>query len=361
MKPFYKLTLASFKQFSRDRTAMFFAFAFPLIFMVIFGLIYSNTGSVNYNIGLVEVDNTSGAAMVIAQSLSKIPIFTISQGILDDKLNELKKGDLRAVIVIPADIETAMGSGQASSITVYYDPAQTSSAQILLPVLRQAVSEINRQLTQQPVLLQLSEESVQSKSLRDIDYLVPGILAMAIMFLCLFGGLTLVQWRERQVLKRFSATPTSRATLIASQVVYRLILSVLQAIIIVAVAQLLFKVQMVGNWLALFGVVCFGALTLVSLGYLAVSRVKTTEGATPIIQIVMFPMMFLSGIFFPVEIMPSFMHPIVAAMPLTYLGDALRQVMANATPLYSISTDFAAMAAWLVVCMLLTIRLFRWE
>jgi len=360
MRPFYKLTVAAFKQFYRDKTAMFFAFAFPLIFMVIFGLIYGNTGSVNYDIGLVKSDNGPAAA-AIAQSLSKIPIFTISEGNLDDRLQELKKGDLKAVIVIPADIEKFVASGQSANITVYYDPAQTSSAQIILPVLRQAVDEINRQLTKQPVLLQLAEQSVQSRSLRDIDYLVPGILAMAILFLGLFGGLPLVLWRERQVLKRFNATPTSRSTLIASQVFYRLILSVLQGVIIVATARLLFKVQMVGNWLVLFGVVCLGALTLVSLGYLVVSRVRTTEGAAPIIQVVMFPMMFLSGIFFPVEIMPNFMRPIVAAMPLTYLGDALRQIMVNATPLYPMFTDLAVMAAWLVVCMLLAIRLFKWE
>ncbi len=118
---------------------------------------------------------------------------------------------------------------------------------------------------------------------------------------------------------------------------------------------------MVGNWLQLLGVVGLGALAMVSLGYLAVARVRTAEGAAPIIQMVMFPMMFLSGIFFPVEIMPDFMRPIVAVMPLTYLGDALRQVMVNGTPLYPMLTDLAVMGAWLLGCMLLSIRLFKWE
>jgi ABC-2 type transport system permease protein len=360
MKPFYKLTLASFKQFIRDKTALFFTFAFPLLFMLIFGLVFSNEGDISYDIGLVRSDN-SPAAAEIAQALGKIPIFSISEGNLDDKLKELKDGDIKAVVVIPAALESSLGSGQTANITVYYDPSQSSSVQIILPVLREAINGINRQLTQQPVLLQLSEESIQAKNLRAIDYLVPGILAMSILFLALFGGLPLVQWREKQVLKRFGATPLRRSTLISSQVVYRLILAVLQTVIIVAVARLVFKVQMVGDWLILFGVVLIGTLTFVSLGYLAVSRAKTTEGAMPIIQLIQFPMLFLSGIFFPVEMLPNFMRPILAAMPLTYLGDALRQIMVGATPLYPMSTDLAVMAAWLVVCLVLSIRLFRWE
>jgi ABC-2 type transport system permease protein len=360
MKPFYKLTLASFKQFTRDKTALFFTFAFPLLFMLIFGLVFSNEGDVNYDIGLVKGDNSPTAAG-ISQALGQIPIFSISEGNLDDKLRELKDGDLRAVVVIPVAIEASIGTGQTANITVYYDPAQSSSVQIILPVLREAINRINRQLTNQPVLLQLAEESIQAKNLRAIDYLVPGILAMSILFLALFGGLPLVQWREKQVLKRFGATPLRRSTLISSQVVYRLILALLQTVIIVAIARLVFKVLMVGDWLVLFGVVLIGTLTFVSLGYLAVSRARTTEGAMPIIQLIQFPMLFLSGIFFPIEMLPDFMRPILAAMPLTYLGDALRQIMVGATPLYPMSTDLAVLAAWLVVCLVLSIRLFRWE
>lgn len=360
MKPFYKLTLASFKQFFRDKTALFFTFAFPLLFMLIFGLVFSNEGSVSYDVGLVR-DANSPAATQISQALGTIPIFSIEEGNLNDELNELKKGDLRAVIVIPADLESTIGHGQTANVTVYYDPAQSSSAQIILPVLQQTINEINRQLTQQPVLLQLAEVSIQSKTFRGIDFLVPGILAMSILFLALFGGLPMVEWREKQVLKRFSATPTRRSTLIASQVVYRLVLAVIQTVIIIVVARLIFKVQMTGNWLVLFGLVLLGTLSFVSIGYLAVSRAKTTEGAMPIIQLIQFPMLFLSGIFFPVEILPNFMRPIVDAMPLTYLGDAFRQVMVNATPLYPLSIDIAVLAAWLVVCLVLAIRLFRWE
>ena len=361
MKPLYKLTVASFKQFLRDKTALFFTFAFPLLFMIMFGFVFSGADSVNYDIGLVRNDGNSAAGEAVTQALRKIPIFSISDGNQDEKLEEVKSGKIRAAIIIPADIESRIASGNTADITVYYDQSQSSSIQIILPVLKETINEVNRQLTDQPLLLQLTEEPVQAKNLRTIDYLVPGILAMSILFLALFGGLPLVEWREKQVLKRFGATPVPRSTLIYSQVAYRLILALLQTVIIVVIAHLVFKVQMAGNWFVLFGVVLLGTLTFVSLGYLAVSRAMTTEGAMPIIQLIQFPMLFLSGIFFDVEFLPDFMRPIVTAMPLTYLGDALRQVMVGSTPLYSLTTDLLVLTVWLAVCIVLAIRLFRWE
>lgn len=361
MRAFSRLLISDLKQFFRDRTALFFTFAFPILFIFIFGWVFSGTGNVNYDIGLVTNNGNSTVSEGISQMLNQIPIFEISRGEFEDKLKELEEGDLRAVVVVPADIDASINNGQTAEITVYYDPAQTTSAQIILPVLRQAINEVNHQLTQQPLLLQLSEESIQARDLRDIDYLVPGILAMSILFLGLFGSIVLVERREKKILKRFGATPLNRSTMVFSQVTYRLILALIQTLIIIGIAYLVFNVQMVGNWFLLLGLVLLGTLTFISIGYFAVARAKTTEGAMPIIQIIQFPMLFLSGIFFPVDFMPNFMRPIIAIIPLTYLGDAFRQVMVEATPLYSLSLDIAVLGAWLVICMILAIKLFRWE
>jgi len=109
----------------------------------------------------------------------------------------------------------------------------------------------------------------------------------------------MVEWREKQVLKRLGATPLPRATLVASQVFYRVLLALVQTVMIILLARFMFKVNMVGNWFVLAGVVILGILTFVAIGYLAVARPRTTEGAIPLIQLVQFPMLFLSGIFFP--------------------------------------------------------------
>lgn len=360
MKAFNRLLMANFKQFVRDRTALFFTFAFPVLFMLIFGFVFSGGNDISYDIGLVNEDN-SATGEGISMALQGIPIFEMSPGELDSKLEELRDGDLYAVIVIPANIEASIDKDEMVYIQVYYDPSQTTSAQIILPVLRQVIDAINIQMTGQPVLLELAEESIQAHELGYIDYLVPGILAMSVLFLGLFGSLTLVEWREKKVLKRFGATPLRRSTMVSSQVVYRLILALAQTLIIIGIAYFIFDVQMVGNWLFLLGLVLLGAFTFISIGYFAVSRARTVEGAMPIIQIIQFPMLFLSGIFFPVEVMPDFMRPILSIIPLTYLGDAFRQVMVDATPVYPLMLDIGVLAAWLVICMILAIKLFRWE
>ena len=360
MRTFNRLLIADLKQFVRDRTALFFTFAFPVLFMIMFGLIFSGNADVNYKIGLVNKDS-SFIGETISQVLEDIPIFKVSEGELNDKLEDLENGDIRAVVFIPETIESSIAAGEPADIQVYYDPSETTSAQIILSALRETIDEIDRQLTGKPILLGLKEESVQSQDLRNIDYLVPGILAMSVMILGLFGSLTLVEWREKKVLKRFAATPVSRSTMVLSQVVYRLILALLQTVIIIVLARFAFDVKILGSWPLLIGLVILGTLAFISLGYLAVSRARTTEGAMPIVQILQFPMLFLSGIFFPVEFFPSFMLPIVNAIPVTYLGDGLRQIMVDATPLHSLTTDIAVLAAWLVGCLVLAIRLFKWE
>ncbi len=360
MRPFYKLLVANFRQFFRDKTTMFFTFAFPLLFMLIFGFVFSGEGDTSYNIGIVrEDDSATGAA--IAEAISRVPIFEITEGELDDLLARFEEGDFNGVILIPADIESRISRGEPTDITVYHDPSQTTASQVILSVMGDVISIADRQITGAPVLLQMTEESIQSNELGYIDYLVPGILAMSVLFLGLFGALPMVEWREKQVLKRFGATPVTRLHIISSQITYRLVLAVIQTLIIIAVAYFVFNVQMVGNWLLLFGLVVLGALTLVSIGYLAVARSRTVEGAMPLIQLIQFPMLFLSGIFFPIDFMPDFMRPIVSAIPLTYLADALRQVMVEATPAFSIATDIAVLVGWLVVTMALSVKFFRWE
>ncbi len=360
MKAFYRLLVADFKQFVRDRTALFFTFAFPLLFMLIFGFVFSGVDDVSYNIGLANQDN-SAASQGITMALQEIPIFEINPGELEAGLEELRNGDLDAVVTIPSGVEASIGRGETVDISVYYDPSKTTSVQIILPVLQQVIDAVNIQMTGQPVIFGLTQESIQTHELSYIDNLVPGILAMSILFLGLFGSLTLVEWREKKVLKRFGATPLPRHMMVSSQVVYRLILALMQTLIIIAIAFFVFDVQMVGNWFLLLLLVLLGALTFISIGYFAVSRAKTVEGAMPIIQIIQFPMLFLSGIFFPLEIMPDFMRPIVSIIPLTYLGDAFRQVMVDATPSYPLMLDIGVLAAWFVICMMLAIRLFRWE
>lgn len=360
MKPFASLLVANLKEFVRDRPALFWMLAFPLIFILLFGAIFSNEDNVSFDIGLV-VEDQSPVAQGFAEALKSIDVFKITEGGQAAELGALKDGDRRAVIVVGPGFGASIAAGGTGDVEVYYDPSQTTVVQVLLPILRKVATEFSFAVTQTQPVVALSEKSIQAHNLRYIDFFVPGILAMALMQLGIFSAIPLVIQRQNRILKRLGATPLPRRTVIASSVVFRLILSVVQAAVIILVGWAVFRVEVAGNWLLLAGMVLLGAATFVSIGYLVAAFARTEESAMPLLMVIQFPMMFLGGVFFPVESMPSFLKPVVQAIPLTYLGDSLRQTMVGASALNSHLVNVAVLGGWLVVCLVLSVRFFRWE
>jgi ABC-2 type transport system permease protein len=184
---------------------------------------------------------------------------------------------------------------------------------------------------------------------------------MTLMFIGVQGGLPVIQQRQAHIIKRLGSTPLRRSTLVMGDLLFRMIVILASAALIILVGRLVFDVQMVGNWFSLCGIILLGSLVFVSLGYLIAALVKTQESAIPVVQIVNLPMMILSGTFFSVASMPAFIEPLIKILPLTYVNDALRQIMVSGTPLHSMTTDIAVLAAWAVVCLGITIRFFKWD
>jgi len=366
LNAFTSVFIAHYKQFVRDRAALFFSFIFPIMFILIFGWVFSDPGVETFEIGLVDQGSPQSAGAVAAGLDSVIidedtKVFEIGEGELDEKMQLLRDGDLDAVIVVPEDADSSLQLGQPVDLQVYYDPSQTSNQQILIPILNQVIDGIDRGMQGSIRLIGLEEHSTSTHQLRYIDYLVPGILGMSLMFTGIFGGIPIIQQRQAHIIKRLGSTPLRRSMLVFGELAFRVIIVLLTAALIVLVGRLMFGVQMVGNWVSLFGIVLLGTLVFSSIGYLIAAFVRTEEGAIPIINVITFPMMFLSGTFFEVANMPAFIEPVVKAMPLTYLNDALRQIMVDGSPVHAMSTNVMIMAAWTVVCLMVTIRFFKWD
>jgi ABC-2 type transport system permease protein len=360
MQAFLQLYLANVKEFMRDRMAMFWTLAFPIVFILIFGTIFSNVESLSIDVGLAQED-TGPLGANLAAALGAVDNLHITSGPRAALMDQLNHGTLRAVIVIPAGLTAQVTSGRPASVEVFYDSSNQTSS-IAVSITTQVVAGFDKNLTQRPTLLTVQSQTVTPETLRQIDFLLPGILAMSLMQLGLFGTApALVQLREQQVLRRLGATPLPRATLLAAQVLHRLTIGAAQTGLTLGVGIFIFGVKIVGNGLLLGLAVLLGALMFVAIGYLISGLAKTQESVTGISQLINFPMMFLSGLFFPIEFVPGWLRPVVAALPLTYLADALRQIMVGATSSLPLSTDFAVLAAWLVGVTLLALRFFRWE
>jgi ABC-2 type transport system permease protein len=361
MAAFIQLYLASLKEFVRDRMAMFWTLAFPIFFIVLFGIIFSGTDDTSFAVGVV-VNDTGQVGQALGAAFEQVDVFDVTKGDEPALLDQLKNGDLRVVIVIPDGLSAAVTSGQPATVQVHYDPTNQTTAQVVLTIVNEVVRGFDQQITQRPELLKVEQIGVTASNLRQIDFLLPGILGMALMQLGLFGTApALVQLREQQVLRRLGATPLPRTTLLAAQVAHRLTIGLTQTLLIIVVGTLVFKVNLIGNVGLLALTALLGACMFVALGYLIAGLAKTQESVTGISQLINFPMMFLSGLFFPVDFMPAWIRPVVTALPLTYLADALRQIMVGATPVYALSTDLLVLAGWLVVSAVLAVRFFRWE
>lgn len=366
MKAFRAVFRSHYLQFIRDRGALFFTFIFPIMFILLFGWAFRNVGAQSFDVGLVDEGSPQAASMV-TQALDSVVledggrVFRVRPGAMDDLMASLQSGKLAAVIVIPATLDPSLAAKQPAAIRAYYDPSRASNQQVLVPILHQVIAGLDQAIQGTAPLISLEQQSIQSHELRYIDYLVPGVLGMSLMFSGIYAGLPVIQQRQARIIKRLSCTPLRRSTLIFGDLAFRMILVVLTAALIILVGRLVFDVQMVGNWLALAGVVILGSLVFTSLGYLTAAFVKTEEAAIPVINVITMPMMFLSGTFFEITSMPSFIEPLVKALPLTYLNDALRQIMVGGTPLHSMGTDVAVLAGWVAVSLAVTVRFFRWD
>ncbi len=361
MKTFFTLYYSNLKEFSRNRFAMFWTIAFPVFFMLLFGIIFSGGGDSSYKVG-VAVEDPGQIGSALTQAFQGVGILKVTEGAQADLLAKLKHGELNAVVVVPDGVTAAVMSGKTADIRVHYDPSNQITAQILLTIVEKVLGGVEQGLAGRAALFAIQSVTITGSSLRTIDFLVPGILAMALMQLGIFATAPpLVQLREQQVLRRLGATPLTRTMLLAAQVCLRITVGLVQTALIILVGALVFQVQIVGNLLLLAGFVVLGALSFVCLGYFMSTWGKTQEGVNGASQFINFPMMFLSGLFFPVDTMPKWIRPVVDAMPLTYLADALRQIMVGAAPLHPLTTDLLVLMVWLVICAFLAVKFFRWE
>ena len=358
----WPLTVANVKSYYRDRAALFWTLAFPVLFVILFGSIFSG-GPSKFTVGWVDEDKTP-ATNQLRDAFTKVGLLELKDGSLDDELIQMRDGKLDAVIVVPAGLSTALVPGatptQPFDLTLYLDPSKQTASGTVQQIVGQIVGGVNQSLSGRPPALAVTAQPLQTQNLTSAAYFVPSILAMALMQLGVFAAIPLVSQREKQILKRLAATPLARSTLVSSNVLMRLLIAVVQTVIIVGIGVALFGVSVLQP-LAVAGFVVLGAVTFVSIGYVIASYARTEDSANTLASVVQFPLMFLSGIFFPIAFMPEWLQPVAAFMPLTYLGDALRQTMVGGAAYAPLYVDVLVLAGWLIVTFLVSARFFRWQ
>jgi len=359
------LSLANLKSFVRDRAALFWTLAFPIVFVILFGTIFSGSGA-QYELGWVDQDGSAASAALRAAFAANAPV-ELTDGTFEESKARMQKGEVDGILVIPKGLQAVIDAAQGGQrpdpiqVSVVTDPSRSNTALAIQQIATGLVMGANLQLSGAAALLTVAPESLQTGQLNSVSFFVPSILAMALMQLGVFASIPLVQQREKLILKRLNATPLPRWALVGSNVAVRLIIAAVQTALIVGIGITVLGVQIPGNPLLIAAFVLLGALTFTSIGYVIASFARTEEAANGITSVVQFPLMFLSGIFFPIEVLPSWLKTVATFMPLTYLGDALRQTMVGGAPFVPLWVDGAVLGGWLAVTLGVSARFFRWQ
>jgi ABC-2 type transport system permease protein len=372
-RAFPVLLSTSIKSYYRNRSAMFFSLLVPLLIMVIFGLLNLGGNSTSERVGVVDLARNPSSQQII-DNLKKVNVLNLDFGRQASETNALKKGDLALVVVLPADlgaIQTCPARAPASchpglkptNVPIYTNKSKPQDAQIATAIVSQFFAQAGFAALGQPggVFRPVVQE-LPGQNVTYTDFLVPGIIALSIMQTGIFSvAFAFVQQKQTGVLRRLMATPMKVSQFLAAQVITRLLMAAVQVAILLIVGVAAFHFHLAGNVVELMLACIFGSAIFIAIGF-AISGFASDEQAVPALaNILVLPMMFLSGIFFSRDSMPSWLHSISDFLPLTYVVDAIRSIAVNGSHLWNLSSDMLGIAAWLVITVVIAIRLFRWE
>lgn len=359
MKILVNMTILQFKMLVRDKALLIGSLGVAVISMLIFGLVFGGTSAQPLTIGVHDMDN-SPASQGLLTALQRDQSMKIITGERQALVEAMKKGDYNAVVVIQSGFGANIGSGQAK-IQFYVDETDQINAARSRATVNGIFDAVSKQATGFRPVIAVEEQKVSVRKLRQIDYLTPGMIGVAVMFANMFVGVALIAWRDRNTLKRLSATPLQSWQLILSQVFAHVALSIGQVVAILTLGIVMFNIQFSPEMaLPMLVFTVAGAFSIISLGYAVGNFVKKEQSATSVVNLIALPMMFLSGSYFVVS-PPDLLKPVVEIMPLTHVNRAFRQIMLNEAGLGSLWVSLAVLVAFGVVLLTISARTFRWS
>ena len=341
--PLVQLTLCRMREFYREPEAIFWVFGFPIVLAFALGIAFRSRGPGELHVAVLRAG--SGKDSVLATTLNGSP--ALKAVVLDsaEGRQRLRTGRI-ALLVVPGD-----------PLVYRYDSTRTESRLARLEV--DAVLQHARGRTDPAAV---RDERVTEPGSRYIDFLIPGLLGMNLLGSGIWGvGFSVVQARQKKLLKRFMATPMRRSHYLLGFILSRLLFLFVEVVALIGFGWVMFGVGVHGSLAGLGAINVLGALSFAGLGLLVASRARTIEAVSGLMNLVMLPMWVLSGTFFSYARFPDAMQPFVKALPLTALNDALRAVMIDGTSVTRLTAPLAVVAVWGVASFGVALKIFRWR
>ena len=339
------LLTARMLELKREPEVVFWVFVFPLLLAVGLGIAFRNKPAGASPVAIVSGSGAQQAAALLENSAQHATFkIEIQNEATARKGFRLGKYDL---VIVP----NANGA-----VTYLYDPARPESL-----LARSEVDDALQSSAGRKDVIATSEVISSEPGSRYIDFLIPGLLGMNLMNSGMWGiGFALVDMRQRKLLKRFVGTPMRRGDFLLALMSSRLVLMIIEIGLLLTLGVLFFRMRVLGSIFSIVILGTIGALCFGGVGLLTASRAQKIESVSGLMNLVMMPMWIFSGVFFSYERFPAVIQPLIKALPLTALNDALRASILEGTPLIHQWARLLVMALWGGVSFLLALRWFRW-
>ena len=356
-------TKLSTRRFFRDRLALFFGILFPLIFLFVFGGLNSGDHSITFNVALINQSKSSYATQFVHE-LEAGKTFKVNKTItsFSDAKERMTRSQIDGTIVLPASFGTITNGIPGGQAQIYYTENNEQAGQTLVTVLNGALGGLNGKYVQVSQPFTVTGKQLSNKSLTSFDYAFSGLLGFSIIGLGIFGPINVFPELKKQgILRRLHTTPIRVWQYFLSTMLSQAIIGLISIAIMFAAAIAVFNLKVTGNYLeiALFAV--FSIFMILGIGLAIGGWAKNERQAAPLGNIVVFPMMFLSGTFFPRFLMPEWLQRITNYLPLTPVIDGLRLLTTEGKHLVDIGSQLGYMAVWIVIIYIIAFRVFRWE
>jgi len=318
----------------RSKHTLFWTFAFPILLMLLFGAIFSVSDDPRFDLYVQNQDIIGGESSPFSATfvdmLNETGVLKLKM--VDPAENTAEYIDEKGVemmLLIPDGFHQSCITQNATVVLKTVPPEVDTSSATVRGVVEQIVGVFNTVTTGEnpPQVVTVQQESLVSENYRFIDFFVPGLIGMTLMTTGIFGA---IGWntrnRELGILKKLATTPLSKFEWIIGVVLFELVMCAVSTVVILTVGVLVFNLRVLPNIYSII-LIAAGAITFPGIGMVIARFVKETDSADAAANAVSFPMMFLSGSFFPLEMMPPFLREIAKVLPLTYLNNGLRDSM----------------------------------
>ena len=353
------LIKASLQAILKTPSAIFFAFAFPLIFILVFGFMGSGSG---FSIHVATAPGSDTTSRLYA-ILHNIPVLKWIQKDTAAINKMLKQGDIVATIDIQKQPE---GVKPEYKILINAASSEADKAQQLKNILASVVQQQDPEIIErQEQIVKIDLHVSEVRHYKTIDFILPGQLSFSLLASGVFGtAFVFFNLRNTLVLKRFFATPVRKEIIVVSEGIARMLFQLVSVVVIIGLGYFVFGFTLFNGWITFIDMFLVCALsTLIFMGFgFIVGSVSKSDATIPIVSnIIVMPQMLLAGTFFSIDNFPNWMQPFCRALPLTFLNDALRKMSFEGAGLWTVRTDILALLVWGVIIYAVAGKVFKWE